>query len=61
MDAKLKQVKFEDIGINGTFVVQYKTFTKWCSKIDDSRYIHIGENGSHHPEETDEFFIEITE
>lgn len=57
-----RQVRFQDIGVNSTFFVFHSPngLDKpiWCSKIDDSRYIRIGESGSYHPVDTDMFFIE---
>lgn len=61
MDMK-KQVRFQDIGVNTTFVVFHSPNgldkPMWCSKIDDSRFILIGESGCHHPADTDLFFVE---
>lgn len=55
----MKQVKFEELGINATFRIESgKQPARWASKIDPHRYIFIGENGSHHPEPSDLFFIE---
>jgi hypothetical protein len=59
MDTKMKKVKFEDIGMNSAFLVQRgEEPARWASKIDDSRFILIGESGSYHPQDTDDFFIE---
>jgi len=38
----MKQVEFKDVGINGVFFLG----GAWCCKIDDSRFIYIGQNGT---------------
>lgn len=52
----MKQVAFDQVGIGGTFLIRSgpdvfepEEDDVWCSKIDESRYIVIGESGSHSP------------
>lgn len=58
----MKSIAFEEIEVNTVFAIkQDLTASQWCVKIDDSRYIHIGANGSYHPLSTDWFFTEDSE
>ncbi len=54
----LKQVNFEDIGWNVPFFVVGKLGTFWAVRIDDSRFIRIGQSGSYHPSDGAFFYIE---
>lgn len=57
----MEETTFEKIGVNTAFMLR-KTEEPdkdvWCSKIDDSRYIRIGQSGSYHVEDGDALFIE---
>lgn len=64
-DRTFKAVAFNDIGINQTFVTFDMSGTSlgydvWCNKIDDSRYILVGQNGALYPDEKNQgYFVEL--
>lgn len=56
----MKEVSFEEVGVNTVFMLRTLKELMWCSKIDDSRYVRIGNSGSYHIEDGDVVFVEAT-
>lgn len=45
----MKTTTFGELTINSVFAIDFDdTNLVWCNKIDESRYIVIGKNGSHY-------------
>lgn len=61
----MEKTTFSAVGINQTFAIvngsdvfEPESETVWCNKIDDARYIHIGQNGAYIPNRDMVVFIE---
>ena len=47
----MKTITFAEVPLNGNFLVIGGVL--WCNKIDDARYIVIGQNGTVFPPDRD--------
>lgn len=53
-----QKVEFKDIGWNVPFMVEdLVNPIRWAVKIDEARFIFIGQNGAHYPEEKMNFYV----
>ncbi len=45
----MKTITFAEVPLNGNFTIELLGHERpmWCNKIDEARYIYIGQNGTH--------------